>query len=354
MQNSHPKMKMRGRGAMDNPQVRFEKLDVVYEPEDEASQLPDHLKTQVFKDTSRSIITYNDSPDVGMEATLNAYRGCEHGCIYCFARPFHEYLGLSSGLDFETKIFAKIDAPELLYKALSNKNWQPKVVTMSGITDPYQPLEKKLEITRECLKIFAEFKNPISIITKNHLVTRDIDILSQMAGDNLASVNFSITSLDRKIARTMEPRASTPSLRLKAVKELTAAGIPVNVMMAPIIPGLTDHEIPKLLETVAEAGACNAGYVMLRLPYAVKHLFETWLEEHFPLRKDKVLNRLRSMRGGKLYDAKWGTRMRGEGFYAEQTKALFYASKKRYGLTKSIELTTEHFNNISQKQLSLF
>ncbi len=354
MPDHHPTIKLRGRGAMDNPQVRFEKIDIVYEPEDEATQLPDHLQTQVFKDTSRSVITYNDSPDIGMEATLNVYRGCEHGCIYCFARPYHEYLGLSSGLDFETKIFAKTDAPQLLRKALSHKNWEPKVVTMSAITDAYQPLEKKMEITRECLKVFAEFKNPVSIITKNQLVTRDIDILSQMAKDNLVSINFSVTSLDRKIARTMEPRASTPTVRLRAIKELSAAGIPVNVMMAPIIPGLTDQEIPKLLEAVAEAGAHSAGYVMLRLPYAVKHLFETWLEEHFPLRKDKVLNRLRSMRGGKLYDAKWGTRMRGEGFYAEQTQALFYASKKRYGLTKSIELTTGHFKNIPQKQLSLF
>ena len=353
MPDSHPKIKMRGRGALDNPQARFEKVDIVYEPEDEASQLPDHLQTQVFKDTSRTVISYNDSPDVGMEATLNVYRGCEHGCIYCFARPYHEYLGFSSGLDFETKIFAKLDAPELLRKALSHKNWEPKVVTMSAITDAYQPLERKLEITRNCLKVFAEFKNPVSIITKNYLVTRDIDILSELAKDNLVSINFSITSLDRKIARTMEPRASTPPLRLKGVKELSAAGIPVNVMMAPIIPGLTDHEIPKLLEAVAEAGAHSAAYVMLRLPYAVKHLFEGWLEEHFPLRKDKVLNRLRSMRNGKLYDAKWGTRMRGEGFYADQTAALFKASRKRFGLNNSIELTTEHFRNAGQKQMAL-
>jgi len=352
MQDQRRKTPTRGRGALENPVNRFEKIDLEYEAD---AELADRLPTEVFKDTSRSVISYNDSPDVGMEATLNAYRGCEHGCIYCFARPFHEYLGLSSGLDFETKIFAKVDAPELLRKTLSSKKWEPKVVTMSGITDPYQPLERKLQITRRCLEIFNEFNNPVSIITKNYLVTRDIDIYSEMAKKNLIRINFSITTLNKNTARVMEPRACAPHQRLKAVKQLTDAGIPVNVMMAPIVPGLTDHEIPKLLEAVANAGAGTAAYVMLRLPYAVKDMFETWLGEHFPLRKDKVLNRLRSMRDGKLYSSEWGTRMTGKGFYTEQIEALFYASRKRYGLDKKYpSLTTENFRNAADKQMKLF
>ena len=341
----------RGRAALENPKVRFEKLDLTYEADTEFS---DTLKTEIFKDSSRSVISYNNSPDISMDATLNAYRGCEHGCIYCYARPTHEYLGMSSGLDFESKIFVKEQAPELLRKAMSAKSWAPKVVTMSGITDPYQPLERKMQITRKCLEVFAEFKNPVDIITKNNLVTRDVDLLAKLAQDNLVNVFVSVTSLDPKIARTMEPRASAPQLRLKALKTLSAAGVPVGVMVAPIVPGLTDHEIPQIMAAAADAGARNAAYTIVRLPYAVKDLFETWLETNFPLRKEKILNRIRSMRGGKLYDADFATRMQGSGFYAEQIENLFKASKKRYGLNKPMPLSLEHFKKPDGNQLSLF
>lgn len=351
MHDERLKSQKRGRAALENPINRFEKVDTAYEAD---AELPATLQTQVFKDSSRSVISYNDSPDVGMDATLNAYRGCEHGCIYCYARPTHEYLGMSSGLDFETKIFAKTDAPELLRKVLSAKNWQPRVITMSGITDPYQPLERKMEITRRCLEVFAEFKNPVSIITKNHLVTRDIDILSKLAKDNLISAFVSITSLNPKIARAMEPRASTPSLRLKAVKTLSEAGVYTGIMAAPMVPGLTDQEIPQILEAAAANGARNAGYTVVRLPYAVKELFESWLEENFPLKKDKVLNRIREMRGGKLYNAEFGSRMTGTGFYADQIENLFNASKKRYGLNGHFSHSLDHFQNSHNRQMDLF
>ena len=341
---------IRGRGALENPAGRFEPLQVEADPEgmtplegeEDEFGLP-KLKTQVFRDKSRSIISTYDSPDLGMEATLNPYRGCEHGCIYCFARPTHEYLGLSLGLDFETKIFAKPDAPKLLEEKLKSRGWKPVVIFMSGVTDPYQPLERKMKITRGCLEVLEDFRNPVSFITKNHLVTRDIDILSRMAALNIASVNMSVATLDRGLARTMEPRASTPSMRIKAISQLSKAGIPVNVMIGPVVPGLTDHEIPAILQAAAEAGASSAGYTMLRLPYGVKDIFQTWLHEHFPDRAEKVLNRIRSIRDGKLNDSEFGSRMRGEGFHASQISQLFDMTRKRYGLTRRVGLTTEHF-----------
>lgn len=333
------RINVRGRGTGEMVKGRFERIEASYEQQ-EAQQ----VSTHVFKDTSRSIISTNDSPDVGMNATLNPYRGCEHGCIYCYARPTHEYLGFSAGLDFETKLFAKMEAPTLLRAELMKKSWKPQVLVMSGITDCYQPIERELKLTRGCLEVLAEFKNPVVIISKNYLVTRDIDILKEMATQQLAHVVMSITTLDKEIARTMEPRASTPDRRVKAVEELTAAGIPVSVNMAPIVPGLTDHEIPALLKRAAEAGALRANYTMLRLPYGVKDLFETWLEEHFPTRKQKVLNRLRDIRGGKLYDAKFGSRMRGEGIFADHIEQMFDNARERYGLNKpSRPLSTAHF-----------
>ena len=348
--HSHIPENIRGRGALENPAGRFEPLQVEADPEgmtplegeEDEFGLP-KLKTQVFRDKSRSIISTNDSPDLGMEATLNPYRGCEHGCIYCFARPTHEYLGLSLGLDFETKIFAKPDAPKLLEEKLKSRSWKPAVIFMSGVTDPYQPLERKMKITRACLEVLEDFRNPVSFITKNHLVTRDIDILSRMAALNIASVNMSVTTLDRGLARTMEPRASTPSMRIKAISQLSQAGIPVNVMIGPVVPGLTEHEIPNILQEAAEADARTDGYTMVRLAYGVKDLFQTWLQEHFPDRAEKVLNRIRSIRDGKLNDAEFGSRMRGEGFHASQISQLFDMTRKRYGLTRRVSLTTQHF-----------
>lgn len=346
-------MALKGRGAIGNPTNRFEKIEVERDPEVPG---PDRVATELLRDSSRSVITRNDSPDVGFEYSLNPYRGCEHGCVYCYARPTHEYLGFSAGLDFETRILVKEDAPELLRKELSAPKWMPRVLAMSGVTDPYQPSERKLEVTRRCLAVLAEFRNPVAVITKNELVTRDIDHLGELAAHGAAAVSLSITTLDAELARRMEPRASHPRDRLKAVERLAQAGIPVSVMVAPIVPGLTDHEIPKILEAAASAGARTAGYVVLRLPGAVSGLFEAWLEEHFPDRKDKILNRVRSMRGGQLYDPRFGSRMRGEGLFAEQIKNTFQTFRRRYGLDGSFpELSTAAFRNPGvAEQLGLF
>lgn len=343
----------KGRGALTNPPNRFDRLH--YELDPEAEPDLDAPATQYFRDPTRSILASNDSPDVGFEISINPYRGCEHGCVYCFARPFHEYLGFSSGLDFETKIVVKEDAPELLREELSRKSYEPKTIAISGVTDAYQPIERRLQLTRRCLEVLLEFRNPVAIITKNHLVTRDIDILSQMAKLDLAAVTLSVTTLDEDLARRMEPRASTPALRLNAIEKLTAAGVPASVNVAPIIPGITDHEMPKILEAAARAGARTAGHVMLRLPYQVKSIFEAWVEQHFPDRKDKVFNRIREMRGGELYDSRWGKRGRGEGTFAEQIHALFAVAVKRHGLDQPFpELTTGHFSKPAAPQAKLF
>lgn len=341
---------IKGRGSPSNPAGRFEKLEGLAEPHDTFPD-PDepeekHLKTEIFRDTSRSVVTFNDSPDVGMEATVNPYRGCEHGCIYCFARPYHEYLGFSVGLDFETKIFAKTDAPALLRKKLMTPRWEPVTILMSGITDPYQPLEKKLRITRGCLEVFRDFRHPVAILTKNHLVTRDIDLFRELNEYQAAAVNISITTLDRDLARRMEPRASTPDKRYAAVEALSKAGIPVNVMVGPVLPGLTEHEIPALLERAASAGARTAHFTLLRLPYGVKDIFQDWLKEHYPDRAQKILNRIRDIRGGKLNDPNFHSRKKGQGEYAEQIRNIFALAKKRYGLTRDFELSTEHFRRV--------
>jgi DNA repair photolyase len=345
---------VKGRGASWNPQNRFEKLEYV---RDEDAPLEDEESTPgtvYLRDPTRTLIATNDSPDVGFEASINPYRGCEHGCIYCFARPTHEYLGFSAGLDFETKILVKEDAPSLLWDELNSKKWEPKTLAISGVTDPYQPIERKLRITRGCLEVLAEFRNPVGIITKNHLVTRDADVLSELASFNAARVFVSITTLDPDLARIMEPRTSTPALRLEAVSTLAKAGVPVGVMVAPTIPGITDHEMPKILAAAKEAGAQWAGFVVLRLPWAVAPLFERWLEEHFPDRKEKVLNRMRELRGGKLYDAQWGVRGRGTGVFADQIEALFDVTCRKLGLNeRREELSTEHFRRRTL-QASLF
>ncbi|MCG8372408.1 MAG: PA0069 family radical SAM protein, partial [Balneolales bacterium] len=308
---------IKGRGASDNPVNRFEGNYLDYELDEKTGQKPSS-KTQFFKDDTKEVIAFNKSPDIPFEAALNPYRGCEHGCIYCFARPFHEYLGFSVGLDFETKIIVKYDAPQLLRKTLMSPKWEPQVVAMSGSTDVYQPIERKLKITRDCLKVFAEFRNPVGMITKNYLITRDIDILQELAHYNCVSVTLSITTLDNKLTQIMEPRTSSPKRRLRAIEELAKAGIPVGVNVAPIIPGLTDHECVEILRAVTDAGATRAGYIILRLPYKVKDLFQEWLEQHFPERKQKVLNRILDIREGKLNNAEWGKRMRGEGNFAKQ------------------------------------
>ncbi len=354
MQSESKQSPSHGRGTPTNPPNRFERLaylPVIESPDDEERA----VKTQYLKDASRSLITYNDSPDVGFDASINPYRGCEHGCIYCYARPYHEYLGFSAGLDFETKILVKEDAPELLRAELASPKWQPKVVAISGVTDAYQPIERKLQLTRRCLEVLAEFRNPVIIVTKNQLVTRDIDILKELASVNAAAVCVSVTTLDAELARVMEPRTSTPENRIEAIRALAEAGVPVRVLAAPIIPGLTDHEIPSIIQAAARAGARHAGYVVVRLPHGVGELFENWLEEHFPDRKRKVLNRIREIRGGKLNDPNFGSRMRGEGVFAEQINSMYKLACRKFGIEPgAAELSTAAFRRLALPQLSLF
>ena len=346
-----------GRGASSNPLNRFETIEVDYEvaPWGPSEDGPGRVETKYLRDTSRSVIATNDSPDVGFDASVNPYRGCEHGCIYCYARPSHEYLGFSAGLDFESRILVKEDAPELLARELGSPRWTPKVLALSGVTDPYQPIERKLELTRRCLEVLAEHRNPVAVITKSALVARDADLLGELASHGAAAVSLSVTTLDPELARRMEPRAAHPRERLKAVERLAAAGVPVGVMVAPVVPAITDHEIPRILEAAAAAGARRAAYVMLRLPGAVAPLFERWLEEHFPDRKEKVLHRVRDLRGGKIYDSRFGSRMRGEGPFAEQVRAMFETWKRRYGLdAPRAELSTAAFRRPGGEQLGLF
>jgi DNA repair photolyase len=342
-----------GRGAAGNPKNRFEWIEV--EPDETEGDEP-RPETVYLRDHSRSIIARNDSPDIGFDASINPYRGCSHGCVYCFARPTHEYLGLSAGLDFESRILVKQDAPELLKKELSSPRWNPQVLSMSGVTDPYQPVERRLRITRRCLEVLAEFRNPVVIVTKNYLVTRDMDLLSELASHDAAAVAFSLTTLDDDLRRIMEPRTSRPARRLAAVEKLAAGSIPVGVMTAPVIPGLNDHELPNLLSAAAEAGATFAAYVPVRLPYAVAPLFEDWLARHFPERKDKVLNRIRSMRGGELNDASFGSRMRGEGLFAQHIAQLFSISCRKAGMGEGRfpKLSTAAFRGGGGAQPDLF
>src|ERR1700757_3661394 len=349
---------IRGRGASWSPANRFEELhldltdedavDVGFEPE----QTP-RRPTQYFRDGTRTIITRNTSPDVGFETSLNPYRGCEHGCIYCYARPTHEYLGFSAGLDFESKIMVKMNAPELLRAELESNDWQPQTLVMSGVTDPYQPVERKLQITRGCLEVLAKFKNPVAIITKNRLVTRDLDLLCELAKHNAVAVNLSVTSLDPNLQRVLEPRTSSPQARLDAISQLRNVGIPTGVKVAPVIPGLTDHELPKILEACAKAGAQFAGYTIVRLPWAVAPLFEHWLEEHFPERKEKVLRRIRHLRRNRLNNSQWHTRMTGEGIFAEQIASLFKVGCRRTGIGARPTLSCKSFRR-STTQLRLF
>jgi len=319
-------------------------------PEDRTS-----AKTQFFRDASASVVSYNTSPDIPYEASLNPYRGCEHGCVYCYARPTHEYLGFSCGLDFETKILVKENAPELLRRELSSRRWRPRELSLSGVTDPYQPIERRLRLTRRCLEVLAEFRNPVSIVTKDRLITRDLDLLSELARHNAASVHISMTTLDAALTRVLEPRTSPPEARLETIAALDKAGVPVGVLVAPVIPGLTDHEPPMILQSAAKAGAAFAAYQMLRLPHGVGPLFEQWLTEHFPARKKKVLDQVRAVRGGKLNDPRFGARMTGKGILAEQIAAMFDVARRRAGLAAHApELSTRAFRRPAGAQMELF
>lgn len=354
-----PAPQLLGRGTAVRPPNRFDRLQVAVEPDAhldplaDGSSRPGAVPTEYFRDSSKSIISTNDSPDVPFSASFNPYRGCEHGCVYCYARPSHEFLGLSAGLDFETRIFVKADAPELLRAALSAASWEPKVLAVSGVTDCYQPIERTLRLTRRCLEVVAEFRNPIGIVTKNALITRDVDVLADLAADRCANVAISVTTLDEPLRRALEPRTSTADLRLDAVARLNAAGVPAGVMVAPVIPGLNDHEIPAILARAGEAGARFAGYTMLRLPYAVKHLFEAWLGQHVPDRKAHVLSRIQDVRGGRLTDATFGSRMTGTGPAAELIAALFKTARDRANIPRSgPPLRTDAFRR--RGQLTLF
>ena len=336
-----------------NPPNRFERLHVEADPDCPPEERP-NPRTEYYYDATESLLTKNDSPDVGFMYGLNSYRGCEHGCAYCFARPFHEYLGWSSGLDFETRIMVKTRAPELLRRELSAKRWTAQPIAMSGVTDCYQPAERQFKLSRACLQVCAELRHPIFIITKNALVTRDIDVLSELARYNCVAVHVSVTTLDADLAGAMEPRASRPAARLQTIKQLAHAGVPVGVMVAPVIPGLTDHEMPAILEAAAAVGAKRAGYVLLRLPHAVKEIFTQWLDHHAPGKKARILDRMRTLSGGKLYSSDWGKRMTGEGIFAEQLSTMFDVSTRRAGLnTDSFSLATEHFRKPGE-QLVLF
>jgi len=347
------KQSIHGRGAAENPTSRFE--HTAYERDADWDKPDDPApKTQFYRDASASIITHNDSPDIGFTSSINPYRGCEHGCIYCYARPYHEYLGFSAGLDFETKIVVKENAPELLRRELSSPKWKPQTLAMSGVTDCYQPIERRLKITRQCLEVLAEFRNPVAIVTKNLLVTRDIDLLADLARDDAAAVFLSITTLDADLARIMEPRTAQPAARLRAIGELKNAGVPVGVMVAPVIPGLTDHELPAIVKAAAKAGATFAGMVPLRLPYAVKDLFQQWLEQHMPDRKEKVLAQIRAMRGGKLNDSDFGSRMAGQGIFAEQMAKMFAVACRRAGFPEhGPHLSTDAFRRPAGAQMEL-
>lgn len=315
------------RGTFSNPAGRFERL--TFEPEPGFFPAPE---TEYFRDRSRTVLTHNDSPDVPFETGLNPYRGCEHGCIYCYARPTHEYLGFSAGIDFERRIMVKEDAPELLRRELSAPGWQPRTIALSGVTDPYQPIERRSRITRRCLEVLAEFRNPVGIVTKSRLVTRDLDVLLELGRFDAVSVSMSITTLDHRLQRRLEPRASSPSRRLTAIQMLNEAGIPVGVNVAPVIPGLTDHEIPSILDAAQRAGARAAGFQLLRLPGRVAELFVDWLNRNYPERGAKVLGLIRESRGGRLTDSRFHLRFRGEGEYTEQILRLFKVTRRKLGL----------------------
>lgn len=339
----------RGRGAKANPANRFTRLEIV------PDEPPGRVETMYLKDSARTVIARNTSPDIAFDRSLNPYRGCEHGCAYCYARPFHEYLGFSAGLDFETRILVKEDAPELLEVALGKPGYQAAPMDLSGVTDPYQPVERRLELTRRCLEVLARCRHPVVIVTKNALVTRDLDHLRALADHKAVMVWLSITTLDSKLARRLEPRTSSPSQRIEALEKLSAAEVPCGVFVAPVIPGLTDHELPAILEAARGAGASHAQWSAVRLPGAVGEIFTTWLEANEPNRASKVLRRIRSLHGGELDDPRFGARMAGVGSEAEQLAQLFRISCRRAGFPeKGPELSSSSFTPPGPQQPRLF
>ncbi|WP_333473682.1 PA0069 family radical SAM protein [Xanthobacter dioxanivorans] len=348
----------RGRGAVSNAAGRFEPAArVLFDDGWQSLEELPPFRTQVTEERARTIITRNQSPDIAFDRSINAYRGCEHGCVYCFARPTHAYHGLSAGLDFESKLFVKPDAPELLARELSHPSYQPRVIAMGTNTDPYQPIERRYEVTRRILEVLADFGHPVGIVTKSALVARDIDILAPMAERGLVKVAISVTTLDPHLARTMEPRAASPHVRLGTIRRLADAGIPTAVLTAPLIPALNDMEVERILDAAKAAGACEAGYVMLRLPLEIADLFREWLVAHFPDKARHVLGLIRQMHGGRDYDATFGKRQRGEGPYAWTIGRRFEIAARRLGLAgRGMKLTTTHFRRPAApgQQLSLF
>jgi DNA repair photolyase len=348
----------RGRGAVTNPSGRFEPhAKVAFDDGWQSLEELPPFKTHVTEERARKIISRNESPDIGFDRSINPYRGCEHGCIYCFARPTHAYQGLSPGLDFESRLFVKPDAPELLARELSEPSYRPRMIAMGTNTDPYQPIEKKWQVTRRILEVLRDAGHPVGIVTKSALVLRDIDILSEMAKKNLAKVAVSITTLDHKLARAMEPRAATPQRRLATLRALSGAGIPTAVMVAPIIPAINDSEIERILDAATAAGVEGAGYVMLRMPLEIKDLFREWLREHFPDKEKHVISLVRDLHGGKDYDSTWGKRQTGAGPYAWSIGRRFELACERLGLNKKrSKLTTAHFHPpaANRRQLDLF
>lgn len=345
----------KGRGSIANPANRFHDHhsdafdDGWYQDE------PEKPVTELYLDNSRSILNYNQSPDIPFDRSINPYRGCEHGCMYCFARPTHAYLDCSPGLDFETKIFYKPNAAELLEKELAAKKYRCAPVALGINTDAYQPVERKLKITREILEILSRCSHPVSIVTKSAMVERDIDLLAPMAEKNLLHMMVSVTTLDAKLARSLEPRAAAPHRRITLIDNLRQAGIPVGVLVAPVIPVLNDNEIESILETVRQAGALTAGYVMIRLPHEVRDLFRQWLDQHVPLQAEHIMNRIRDLRGGKEYDAEFGQRMRGTGVFAELVEKRFSIAYKRLKFPGMPEFDSSRFISPgSDKQFSLF
>ncbi len=348
-----PARRRKGRGAISNREGRFERLhseriDDGWISTGDLAADPPRLDTRVQFDASRTIIARNRSPDIGFDRSINPYRGCEHGCIYCFARPTHACLGLSPGLDFETRLFAKPDAAEILRRELASPRYRPRVIAMGTNTDPYQPIERRLQITRQILQVLAAHDHPVSIVTKGHLVCRDIDILAPMAAKGLASVTVSVTTLDPELARAMEPRAASPERRLATITELARADIPVGVMVAPVIPALTDHELEAILIRARQAGASKAGYIVLRLPLELKTLFREWLAAHVPDRERRVLNRMREFRGGELYRSEFGSRMRGTGHHAKLLATRFELACRQNGL--NVETTSVDSESLDNSQ----
>ncbi len=348
-----PAPKFKGRGVPVQPKNRYDSQEIIYDENGWETANLKKVPAQFIPDHSKTILARNDSPDVSFTYSLNPYRGCEHGCIYCYARPTHEQLGFSAGLDFETKIIVKHNAPQLLAETLRRKSWQPQVVALSGNTDCYQPIERELRLTRDCLKVFLKYRNPVSIITKNALVLRDLDLLRQLAALNLVSVRISITTMNNRLSRILEPRTAAPAKRLQVIQQLAQSGVPVGVLVAPVIPALNENEIPEILRRAADAGATQATYILLRLPHSLKEIFQQWLAHYFPDRAKKILHALESMRDGKLYQCTFRDRQKGHGPRAQLLQSLFEVSCAKYGLNdRPVQLSTAHFCRTPQ-QLSL-